>query len=412
MKKKKTGLKSTRVAIKFANKGKIENLALFIAEYKRVCQLFVNVLWELESVPKLVPKSMTASVQTWLSSRAIQACAKQASGVVRGTRQKQKQREFVFEQLMKQKKFKQAKRLKRTIEQAKMTKPSVKSIQPELDSRFVRIDLENPTSFDGWCTLTSLGNSLKIAIPFRKTKHFNKLAKNGQLKPGVRISGKELSFCFSMPSTPLKTQGDVLGIDIGIANVFVTSAGQFGPQDKHGHSLSSIVKKLSRKKKGSKSFQRTTEHRKNFINWSVNNLNLNNVSKVRCEDIKHLRKRKRTSRYLSHWCYPSIFEKIERVCLQTGVQFEQTSSIYTSQRCSQCGWVQKANRVGESFKCRQCGFTAHADLNASTNIGLPLVAISHEQRREHPNRAGFYWRVSSPVPIVPDDQKADFVGIS
>ena len=42
---------------------------------------------------------------------------------------------------------------------------------------------------------------------------------------------------------------------------------------------------------------------------------------------------------------------------------------YTSQTCSNCGCVDKRNRVSQSkFVCVSCGYADHADLNASVNI--------------------------------------------
>jgi putative transposase len=42
---------------------------------------------------------------------------------------------------------------------------------------------------------------------------------------------------------------------------------------------------------------------------------------------------------------------------------------YTSQECSACGVIDKASRKSQaSFACRHCGFAAHADVNAATNI--------------------------------------------
>jgi putative transposase len=43
--------------------------------------------------------------------------------------------------------------------------------------------------------------------------------------------------------------------------------------------------------------------------------------------------------------------------------------VYTSQRCSSCGHVAKANRPDQStFLCTSCGFAEHADVNAARNI--------------------------------------------
>ena len=41
---------------------------------------------------------------------------------------------------------------------------------------------------------------------------------------------------------------------------------------------------------------------------------------------------------------------------------------HTSQKCSRCGYIDKNNRHGSVFKCKNCGLELNADLNASRNI--------------------------------------------
>ena len=41
---------------------------------------------------------------------------------------------------------------------------------------------------------------------------------------------------------------------------------------------------------------------------------------------------------------------------------------YTSQKCSKCGFIDKNNRKGSAFHCKNSDFKLHADLNASRNI--------------------------------------------
>ncbi len=41
---------------------------------------------------------------------------------------------------------------------------------------------------------------------------------------------------------------------------------------------------------------------------------------------------------------------------------------YTSQKCSKCGHIERANRTGSIFKCKKCKYELHSDLNASINI--------------------------------------------
>jgi transposase len=392
---------STKTTTKFANKNRRDDLSLFLQEYKIVCQFFVDELWSLDEILALPPKEITSKVETWLSARAVQSAAKQASGIVRGTKKKLKQRTFIYEKLLQENYIYNARRLKKVIDKEGISKPNIENIQPELDSRFIELDLENDTSFDGWINLASLGNKLKIKIPFKKTKHFNEMLIKGKIKSGIRISKKLLTFMFDIPDVEQKTEGTVIGLDIGIKSVFTTSDNQKSAQDKHEWNLEKIQQRLSRKKKGSHNFEQAQSHRKNYINWSLNQLNLTEVKQLRLENIKNMRKGSKSSRWLSHWTYTILFDKLNLLCAKLGVQVCKVNPTYTSQRCSQCGWVRKSNRKGKKFKCSQCSFICDADLNASKNIVLELPPIGRKQRLQHNNRKGFYWNVVGQERIVP-----------
>ena len=77
-------------------------------------------------------------------------------------------------------KFKYARKLKEKLNKTRISKPIVKNLECELDERFVRIDFENSTSFDGWITISSIGSRQKIVVPVKKTKHFNALLDNSE----------------------------------------------------------------------------------------------------------------------------------------------------------------------------------------------------------------------------------------
>ena len=411
-------IRSSKVSIKFTNTEKLNNVNLFINEYKKTTQQFIDILWPMEKIPSLIPKEITTQIQdnTWLSARALQCSAKQASGIVRGTKQKQKKRIFQHEKLLKEGKPKQARKLQKVIDDAKISKPEIKKISPELDSRFIKIDLDNNTSFDGWVTVSNLGNKMKIQLPFKRTKHFNELMKNNaELKKGIRLGENFITFAFEFIKNTRKN-GKTLGLDIGIKNVFTTSdnqvsqasqVSQVSQDDEHGWNLEKIQEKISRRQKGSKGFRKACAHRKNHINRVLNNLNLVSVNKLRIEKIKNLRRNKRTSRYMSHWTYTDIFDKLKLTCETLGVQVEEVDPTFTSQRCSECGWTRKRNRKGKKFVCNACGFTCDADYNASLNISLKLPKITRKQRQHRANLRGFYWLACAGQDyIVPDVQAA------
>jgi len=389
-------IRSSKLSTKFSNKEKKQNLILFIDEYKKVTQFFIDLLWEKDDVPKLLPKEVTSQVETWLSARAVQCAAKQASGIIRGTKKKNKERQYVYEQLLKSNLFKKARKLKNFIN--KNDKPNIKYLNPELDIRFVSFDFENETSFDIWLTFSSLGNKLKIEIPLKKTKHFNSL--NGKIKTGIRLNAKHVTFMFES-EVEKKTIGETIGLDIGINVVVTTSNGQFKEEDEHGWTFNKIIQRLNKKVKGSKGYAKVQQQRTSFINWNINNLNLSNVKTLKLEKIKNVRKGKRTSRFLNRWTYAEIKGKLELTCEKLGVQVIYVSPTYTSQRCSSCGWVRRGNRKGQEFRCNQCSNTMNADLNAARNIVTNLRPIGTKERLLQNNRTGFYWKEVGQDLMVP-----------
>ena len=400
-------IKSTKISLKFSNKEKLFSLSLFCKEYKNVVIQFINLLWNEPKIPALIPKTTTSKVSTWLSARAVQCAAKQASGIVRGTQLKQKRRLYQINKFKEQGNTKKARKLQHIYDNITISKPWLDSIDCELDERFVKIDLENKTSFDGWITLTSLGNKLKIKVPFKKHEHFNKMLKTGTLKKGIRLSNKSVTFNFECKDIPAKTLGKTIGIDIGQKTTLSCSNNQLLDKCKHGHTYSSICTKLARKKKGSKNFNQAVKHRSKYLHYIVNNLNLDGVKVVNRENIKHLRKFSNTSRKLKHWNYAELFEVLDNKLVENGVHINKLNPTYTSQRCSSCGWVRKNNRKGKQFKCTKCSFEHDADLNASINLSFNLIPLGKQERLQQKNRAGFYWNVVSEAPIVPHAKKTN-----
>ena len=265
--KQTKSIKSSKLSLKFANTGKVKAIEDFIENYHQLVSDYINILWGLDKIPVLVPKELTSSVSTTLSARIQQCASKQASGIVRGTRKKQEQMMWRIKKLEEEGKFKYARKLKEKLNKIKVSKPTVKNLECELDERFIRVDFHNKTSFDGWITISSIGNKQKIIIPVKKTKHFNSLEDNSEkMLKGIRLSKEKITFNFEMIKKESKSTGTTLGIDIGSSSVISCSNGFQSVENFHGYDLSKINRILSRKKKGSKSFRKTQQHRKTYIN--------------------------------------------------------------------------------------------------------------------------------------------------
>ena len=75
-----------------------------------------------------------------------------------------------------------------------------------------------------------------------------------------------------------------------------------------------------------------------------------------------------------------------------GVRLDETSNVYRSQRCNSCGFVHKSNRLGEMFKCKSCGHTDNADLNAAKNHRDKLWDLPFRLRHSPNKSTGFFWK--------------------
>ena len=272
----------------------------------------------------------------------------------------------------------------------------------------------------------------KLSIPLRSHKHFNNL-KNGivshvqchleQIVKSILVSKKgiEVRFKFKPLAKESQFKQRKLGIDQGQRKLFTAfSVGVDVAVGKNNvenindvlylketdfnfkTTYNQICTKISKLEKGSKSFKRAQDHRKNIINQAVNilskteNFNFeNDVAEICLEKIRHLGKGKKKSRKLQAFNYADLRYKLERKCIETNVKLTETSNAYRSQRCSLCGFVHKKNRLsgGEEFKCLKCGYTADADMNSAKNqvANLPELYVFKRYNRNINRSSGFYW---------------------
>ena len=157
-----------------------------------------------------------------------------------------------------------------------------------------------------------------------------------------------------------KAEGETIGADQGVKDTMTFSNGITTPKvDKQGKTIETLMKKLSRKRKGSKAFAKARVELDNFIHWQFNELQRNKVfdavKTINLEKVWNIRFKQNTSRLMSHWSNPVIVDKLKSLCEISGVHVHEENSTYMSQRCSGCGMVRKANRKGKVYKCKNCG---------------------------------------------------------
>ena len=134
-------------------------------------------------------------------------------------------------------------------------------------------------------------------------------------------------------------------------------------------------------KHGSKAIRQLSKKRNHQINQMlhqvsnniINEAKQNKIQTILCGDITDIRKdkkwRKKQSQKLHSWSFSKLTQQIEYKAVLSGIRFIRVSEKYTSQICSCCNNIRKANRKKRGlYVCKFCGRTINADVNGAKNI--------------------------------------------
>ncbi|WP_181686429.1 RNA-guided endonuclease InsQ/TnpB family protein [Halorhabdus salina] len=188
--------------------------------------------------------------------------------------------------------------------------------------------------------------------------------------------------------------GTVLGVDLGIENLAVTSTAFFfsGRESTHNlHEFERVRGELQQT--GTRSAHRTIAQRGRRQRRYVRDV-LHHASKaivdearrygcdvIAFEDLTDIRQR--TGASWGHlWAFRTLYEQVEYKAEVLGISVKQVESNYTSKRCAECGFTGDENRPSRNqFRCQQCGTAANADYNAAKNVGLRYVRRGQQSSR-------------------------------
>lgn len=393
------------------NKNKLIRYSAFLKEMRRVAGIYVEYLWnthyewkdkhgkllilDIKNRQYRCPPYFDYNlipVETNLSARALSSLVTQCCGIVKAVLEGQNHRQYIYDRKVKNNEEINEKLIEK-INEFEPTKPQTDRINIELSTKCC--DFGFPTKeFDGFLRLKSIGRNYgQINLPIKFHKQSNKWKKTSVLKGSFLFCDNKIEMRWeSFP--PKKTEGITVGADQGKGNVLYLGDSQCTPKtDKDGHSLDSIIDEMARKKTGSKAFKRKKDHRKNFINWSINQLNFKNIMHVKIEKVFDIKRGKRVNRKMRFWASKLASEKTIRLCEEMGVLSTEQASAYRSQRCSDCGMVLKRNRKKQQYVCENCGLVIHADFNACKNHEADLPEVPQWLSNLHLNRtSGFLWK--------------------
>lgn len=187
---------------------------------------------------------------------------------------------------------------------------------------------------------------------------------------------------------------DFLGIDLGIVNLAVDSAGEVHSGEKVEKARRRYSKtRRNLQRKGTKSAKRILQkirRREGRYRRHVNHvISKRIVAKAKAleigiavEELNGIRERvtvrKKQRAKHSGWAFLQLRLFIEYKAKRDGIPVVAVDPRGTSRTCSQCGHCAKANRpTQECFVCQHCGFSLNADLNGALNIRLRARATSN-----------------------------------
>jgi len=183
-----------------------------------------------------------------------------------------------------------------------------------------------------------------------------------------------------------KPLSGVLGVDVGISHLAVTSEGEVfeNPRALGGalKRLRRLSKTVSRRKKGSNN-RRKAKHQLARQHYRVANIRRDSLHKattaiakqvgvIVIEDlnVSGMLKNRRLSRALSDASLSELHRQLEYKAGWYGTTLVRADRFYpSSKRCSRCGRVKETLGLGErTYRCEVCGLEMDRDLNAACNL--------------------------------------------
>ena len=277
--------------------------------------------------------------------------------------------------------------------------------RPHFSSPFLEYDKRSATFNADHATLSTVDGRVTVEYVLpdetRDTPHSRYLFNDQYETTGATLHYRPTEDAFYLhvrtkavvddPEPP--ENGTVLGVDLGVENIAVTSTGEFWSGDELKHWRREYEKRrASMQQRGTRyareAIQRVghTEsgrfeqmlHR--IANGIVREARENGCSVIAFENLTDIRNQMPDAKKLHTWAFRRLFDHVTYKAEPFGIETEQVDPAYTSQRCSRigCGFTVDANRPSQdTFECQSCGYEVHPDYNAAKNIGLKYLRRSH-----------------------------------
>jgi IS605 OrfB family transposase len=203
-----------------------------------------------------------------------------------------------------------------------------------------------------------------------------------------------------IPDTGDAEHSTVLGVDLGIEQLAVTSTGQFWSGGFLNHRRREYERvRGDLQQTGTESAHRTlaqlgdreTRWVKDYLHRIskaiVQEALAHDCETIVFEELTDIRERMPNAKQFHAWAFRRLYDYVAYKAKAEGIETTQVDPAYTSQRCSKCGTTLAENRSSQSrFCCQKCGYEVNADYNAAKNIGVRQLRAEQKSPHGGPTR--------------------------
>ena len=277
-----------------------------------------------------------------------------------------------------------------------------KASQPHFTTFSVRYDKRSATFHDDHVSLSTVNGRItaEYVLPPKGDNPQTAYLRSDDFEvTGATLQYRDVTDTFFLHigtkaevESEIPNEGDaehstVLGVDLGIEQIAVTSTGMFwngGYLDHRRREYERVRGDLQRT--GTESAHRTIEqigdretrwvedylHRisKAIIQEAI----AHGCDRIAFEELTDIRDRMPGAKKFHAWAFRRLYDYVAYKAKAEGIDTSQVDPAYTSKRCSKCGTTLDENRPSQAkFCCQKCGYEVNADYNAAKNIGFRLL---------------------------------------
>lgn len=378
------------------NPGKLATLNALAPIYLALCQQYVTLFCTEEQ-----PDKFHAPVfSTPLSERWQRVAIQQATGIAQSwrTNKEQAYQDYLNDLLEYQEQQVDGPLDAQTEEPIwkEWDVPMLHQTCIQANVNVVALEPAYDSTFDYWLKISTLEFRQQLLVPVKLADYHRKALEGKTINSSVTLNKRGNAWWLTLSydevvAMQTKPNAPVVGIDVGIANFVTTSTGkQYGTfhgtlrerqkrdrekRRRKAKLRTCLVKKGVKKlpSTSSRSGQRLIRHVRQEINRAVNQCFAEHpdaqfaYEQLSVATMKH--KARAMNAYMRASNLAHIPKQIVWNAAKRGIRVTSVKSAYSSQECSVCHYPDRANRPDQqTFCCQICGYQAHADVNAATNI--------------------------------------------